>query len=51
MRPWALAIVSALYLYTGVEQGYLKGWDWLGVWACYALANLFLIRIFDNAVH
>ena len=50
MSPVALTIVSLLYMYTGIEQGYTKDWNWLGVWFCYAAANLFLIRLFD-AIH
>jgi hypothetical protein len=51
MSTWALLVVSALYLYTGFEQGWIKDWNWLGFWACYAGANLFWIRATANAVH
>jgi hypothetical protein len=45
MSPWLLTIVSAIYIYTGVEQGVTKDWNWLGVWCSYAAANYFMIRL------
>jgi hypothetical protein len=51
MSTWGLLIVSGIYLYTGLEEGWIKNWNWLGFWACYAGANLFYIRATANAVH
>lgn len=44
MSPWLLGLVSCAYLYTGIEQGFTNNWNWFGVWASYATANIFLIR-------
>jgi hypothetical protein len=44
MSPTLLFLVSCAYLYTGLEQGWTKDWNWLGFWASYAAANLFYLR-------
>ena len=43
-----LVLVSLAYLWTGLEQGYKKDWDWLGVWGSYALVNFFFIRLLEG---
>lgn len=44
MSPYLLALVSAAYLYTAVEQAVVANPWWFGVWASYAVANLCLIK-------
>lgn len=50
MSPKLLILVSFAYLWTGLEQGYLLNWNWLGFWACYAGANLFYLKA-TNALY
>ena len=43
MSPWLLAIVSALYAGTGIDNIIAGRFAWGGFWLCYAIANALYI--------
>lgn len=44
MSPVLLAITALIYLYIGVEQLTKGNWPVGGMFLCYGLANLFLLK-------